>query len=235
MCALGPVVLQPVHDLHDARLAGAEAQGGHGWTRAARARLTELLLHVACEEAVLWRAQPGTEKLTLSVRLPAGACDAPLADLVAAALSGTGLPAEALELGICSDVSAPPGRQETLAWTALREMGVGLALELGTQQAACPCLTHSGLQIAGVPPTSLRLPSWVAGEVERGVAARALVGQAVRAAGAQHASVSVGCVRTATQRDILADLGCRTGSGPLFGLPMHPAEFQAALADGAPV
>lgn len=225
----GPLEIRPVHGLRDPALLGAEARGGHGWTPTARRRLTALLLHMACDEALLWRDLPGASPLTVSARLPASGCDAGLVEQVAGALARTGLDAGLLELGFCLLAGAPAGPGELLAWSALRDMGLGLSIEVAPDAAAPGLPSHAGR----LPFTALRLPAWVAERVEDEAPVRQLVREAVRAAAPHAACVIATGVRRAAQRDILADLGCDAAQGPLFGLPTHPAAFQAALTNDA--
>ena len=224
-CALpAPLTVQPVHALHGAALLGIEARGGHGWTRAASTHLTALLLHMACDEATLLQHLPSMAPLTVSVRLPAAAGDRQLPAQVAAALACTGLPADLLQLNMCRNIAGPAGPGELLTWSALRDMGVGLALHIA------PDMGHVCQATLGrLPFTSLRLPHQIADQIEDGPSARRLVREAVRVARSHAAFVTATGLRTAAQRDILAELGCHAAQGPLFGLPMHPAAFQAAL------
>ena len=223
-----PLTVQPVHALHDAALLGVEARGGHGWTQAASAHLTALLLHMACDEAALWRHMPGMAPLTVTVRLPAIACDRQLPAQTEAALACTGLPAGLVRLNICRNTVGPAGPGELLIWSALRDLGVGLALHVAPDLASiCPAT------LGRLPFTSLCLPHQIADRIVDSPSARRLVREAVRVARSHAALVTATGLRTAAQRDILAELGCDAAQGPLFGLPMHPAVFQAALAGDA--
>ena len=231
---IGAVEIRPIHALHDACLLGAEARGAHGWTWDARHRLTELLLHTACDEAVLWRDLTGTAPLTVAVRLPAASCGARLVDQVAGALARTGLDAGLLELGLCRSAAAAAGPGELLAWSALRDMGLGVSLEIAPDMTAEAFLDRaSRATLMRLPFTTLRLPPWVADQLEDRPAVRRLLREVVRLAAGHAASVVAAGVSCAAQRDILVDLGCDAAQGPLFGSPMHPAAFHAALAQDA--
>jgi EAL domain-containing protein (putative c-di-GMP-specific phosphodiesterase class I) len=182
------------------------------------------LLHAACGRAASWRSHPA---LIVSVGLPRDSpCDALLVEQVAQALDCSGLPPARLEIGLDGAALERAGADTLLALSALRDLGVGLALdEVGGAPAPD--------RLRRLPLTCLRLQASVTACLDLSRDARRVVAASVAASRALDAVVVATGVRTGLQRDILAELGCQGAQGSLFGDPMPAARFGAALAPSA--
>ena len=159
----------------------------------------------------------------MSVALPPGSgLDAELVDQTAAALDRSGTQPGLLTVELGEHVVWTAGADSLLALSALRDIGVGVAVEVSE--------ASMGLRtICRLPVTCLRLRPELVRSLSDSRPARDAVEVAVGIAQALEATV-VGCdVRTALDRDILADLGVDAANGPLFGPALPAPVFRQAV------
>ncbi len=176
-------------------------------------------LAAACRDALAWPAWTA-----VSVNISQSHLAAPnLLGHIATALEGSGLPPERLELGLSENVLQEVDGDAFLALAAVRDLGVGLAVDdFGAGVASLTLLRR-------LPLTMLRLDRALVrelpGDREMVAIVRALVG-------AGHAlGLGIGAigVETEPQRAVLADCGCDEGQGPLFGHPLDGGRIGARL------
>lgn len=190
---------------------------GYGLT----ARLSGFMLTRVCAEAASW-ADTGA---ILSVDVTGEQVRKEvLLDQVGAALERSGLAAERLELELAETSLADMDEDAWLAFAALRDLGVGLALD------------HAGMGFAGLatlrrlPFTTLKLDRSLVREVVGSQDAGAIV-LAMAAAGHALGLAVVGeGVETAQHRDLLARCGCDEGQGNLFGRPLPASAIRELFA-----
>ena len=134
-----------------------------------------------------------------------------LPGLVAAALSGSGLPPERLELNLPEALLADDGLETMLALSALRDCGVGLALEgFGAGQASLSRLKR-------FPFSTLKLHGSLIRDVLSDPEDAAIVHAILHSAHALGLRTAADGIETEAQRAFLAGIGCGFGQGLLFG------------------
>ena len=239
------MTLQPRHALSDGVLRAAEASlrwgaGGApvagGADSVASAQLSNWLLETACREAELWNAHrdmphaaPDAEwqfspAVMVSVCLPMrGLREEHLVAQSRAALDRSGLSPWLLEVEVPEHVVAGGGRELLIGLSALRDLGVGVALDQFGSLSASPRLLQR------LPLTAVKLDPSLVRDLVYDRDMRGAVRAAIALAHALDATVIAPAVETVAQRDILADMGCDDVQGPLFGGVMRPETFRATL------
>ena len=249
--------LQPVHRLDDGVLYGVNATlcGSMGdlelpavWAGNARASAfpgssgrvgpSDELCRLLQEACTLAASLPA--KLLLTAPLPSGtACGSDLVRQAGAALNRAGLTAPRLEIALEDASLADAGAAAMLSLSALRDLHIELAMDFGADVSmdlgardadAVPAMVR---KLRRLPLTCVRLRPGLLRELSHSRDTRTLVAAAIRGAHGLGATVCALGVATALQRDILADLHCDTGMGPVFGMPMHAGVFRTALLHGA--
>ncbi|HEU4657126.1 MAG TPA: EAL domain-containing protein [Capillimicrobium sp.] len=235
------LLYQPQVSLGDERVVGAEAllrwdHPVHGRIGPDRfiplAEQTGLIVEMgawvvreACARAATW-----PDDLTISVNVSARQLGAPgLADTVRSALDGSGLAPERLcleitETALLADVD---GVTETL--TALKELGVRLAIDdFGVGHASLSHLRQL------LPVDTLKIDkSFVDGIVEDAEDS-AIVEGVVRLAHSLGLEVVAEGVETAAQAERLQTMACQSAQGFLFARPLAPDALGELLAAGRP-
>ena len=202
-----------------AQIAPASPQAGGGPVQCA------WLLRAACQEAQAWRATEASEtECTVTVALPEHAAHSgTLRAQARAALATARLPARLLEIAFAAPDLVEAGPEVLLLVSSLHDFGIGVSMDgLDGRPASMRALRS-------LPLTGMRLAASLTGEVARSAEARDAVFQAVHLAHRFGARVSAVDVRTALQRDVLADLGCDDAQGPIFADLLPPAAFRRAL------
>ena len=227
--ASGSLWMRPIHRLDGGDLSGAELVTRPAWTDAA---LTNPWMSRTSEptEDARWLLNEGVRQasqfgrpLMLCLPMPAGIImDAALVEHHETALRGARPSRCVLEISLSGPEIADAGADHLLALSALRDAGCGIAHDVGGRG------THDLARIGRMPLTSLRLPASLVRDMPHSRPARNSVAEIGRLAHTLGATVMGLGVQTAAQRDILAELGCRYGQGPLFGGPMPADTFQAA-------
>jgi EAL domain-containing protein (putative c-di-GMP-specific phosphodiesterase class I) len=232
--------LQPRHGLCGGVLRGAEASlrwgaagppPADGGGSEASARMSFWLLEAACHEAQRWveaqqtdRPWMGSAGLVVSVDMPARSLrEGRLPSEVHMALERSGLAPEFLEIALPEYAVTDGSTEVLLGMSALRDLGVGLALDrFGSVSASLRLLQR-------LPLTAVKLDTGLTRDLvcDRGI--RSTLGAAIGLAHALHTHVVATGVDEAAQRDILADMDCDDAQGTLFGAPMAADCFRNAL------
>ncbi len=222
-CGHAALGLQPVHCLDGGRLHGADLAPLPGARAAAidPPYDAQWLLRAACVQAAL--CGPG---VVVSLTLPSGTrANAGLVEHVVRTIRRSALNPAALQIGFGDTDLQTLGAEALLAMSALRDVGVGVALDVRAERAA--------YMLGRLPVTCLRLPPGLAAGLPHGRQARADAATIIGLAHDLDATVLALDVQTALQRDILADIGCDCAAGPVFGPVMPAHAFRSALLEPA--
>ena len=223
---------QPVVDLSDGRIVAVEALVR--WAHPTRGLLMpdafielaeeagaivplgEWVLRQACAQAVRWReGVPALADLRLSVNLsPKQVTQPNLVRTITGILADTGYPAELLVLELTESVVLEPNPDTVARLEALRERGVGLAVDdFGTGFSALSYLRELPVNILKVDR------SFVTG-IAHDRRARQVADAVVRLGQAFGVTVVAEGIETAEQAAALRAMGCRYGQGFLYHRPM---------------
>jgi len=176
-------------------------------------------LAAACRDAASW---PETSVVAVNI----ADCHVTAPDLlghVAAALEGSGLSPERLELGLGETVLQDVDGDAFFTLSAVRDLGVGLAVDdFGSGVASLTMLKR-------LPLTMLRLDRTLIRDMPHDREAVAVVRAVIDAGHALGLSVGAVGIETERQRAVLADCGCDEGQGPLFGYPLESGRIAARL------
>jgi EAL domain-containing protein (putative c-di-GMP-specific phosphodiesterase class I) len=180
--------------------------------------VAEWSLTEACRQAAKWVDVP------LCVTVPSAHLDdGSLLAQVGVALAESGLSAERLEISLCEPVLAVDSVECLLTIAALRDLGVGVALdEFGSASANLMTLKR-------LPLTALKLDRSLVRDLPGDREAAAVVLAAVDFAHALDVVVVACGVDTAEQREFLKRAGCDQAQGALCGR-LVPGEAVGALS-----
>jgi EAL domain-containing protein (putative c-di-GMP-specific phosphodiesterase class I) len=169
----------------------------------------------ACADAAKW---PG---LRVSVNASARQLtDGQLLDQVASALDESGLPPERLEVELAESLLIEVDTETFLMLSAIRDLGVGLALDdFGTDYASLTALKR-------LPLTAVNLDRSLIRELPDAHDDAVVVRAAVEAGCALGLRVVAEGVETEEQRAFLSAIGCEEGQGYLFGQPAPIATLE---------
>jgi EAL domain-containing protein (putative c-di-GMP-specific phosphodiesterase class I) len=169
-------------------------------------------LRDACIEAAAWPRQPGQAPVAISVNIAARQIrDGQLVAQVTDALAESGLAPERLELEMTEPLLQDGSLETLLALSALRDLGVGLALdEFGAGPTSISLLRR-------LPLTTMKLDRALVRNLPAGREDAAITRALIDAAQAMGLIVVAEGIETEPQRCFLAALGCDLGQGPLFG------------------
>jgi EAL domain-containing protein (putative c-di-GMP-specific phosphodiesterase class I) len=180
-----------------AESAGLASQVG-GWA-----------LREACKAAASW---PGGAIVGVDVGGARIGHD-DLLDQVAAALESSGLPPERLEIELSESELAHCPDEHLLRLAALRDLGVGVALDdFGACSASLSLLKR-------LPLTTVKLDGSMLRDLAFSREDRAILHAVIQAAHALGLTAVATGIETEDQRVLLAGLMCDAGQGPLFGPP----------------
>ncbi len=222
------LLVSPIHLLRTGRLCGGDL--GFVVDRpvpaASLSPAVPSLIEAACHEAQAWQADATRpDLLRLSVALPVTpAQDRALAARIRHAIESADLPPGALELTLAEEDGADQSRELLLFVSALRDLGIGLALDRVRH------LQEGVAVLRRLPLTSVRLhPSLVDG-LSCDTETRTALRQTIRMAHGLGATTLALGVATSLQRDILGDMRCDEAQGTLYDAsPLVPSAFRAAL------
>ncbi len=228
------LLFQPRFDLKRGTLCGVQAQlrwprrrGG----RAAPGAFLPLLqecgvadevaawsLTAACRTALQWPALP------VCLTMPASSLrGGHLLAQVGAALAETALPAEQLQLELSEPAFAGEDDEALLTLAALRDRGVGIALdEFGSASA---CL----LTLKRLPLTAVKLDRSLVRDLPADPDAAAIAAAAINLAHALGVAAVATGLETEPQRAALRRLGCDQAQGALCGRLMGEGAFMEYL------
>ena len=231
---------QPVVDLADGRVRGAEAllrwhDDSGGWRPTSDfidvAESSGLIVPVgrwmlgeACKAAAAWRAAPGSPPIELAVNISARQVEQPgLVDDVARALDASGLPPERLWLELTETALLPDAPFAIQTLERLRGLGVRVALDdFG--------IGHSSFaRLKRLPIDGLKIDrSFVAGLPDDSVD-MAIVTAIVMIARKAGITVVAEGVETAGQAQVLLKCGVEGAQGYHYGRPMPLADLRELL------
>jgi len=178
------------------------------------------MLNEACCAAAAWPVDDAIVSVSVSARQIEGNT---LLEQVACALDRSGLPADRLELGLAKSRLIESGVDMLLMLSALRDLGVGLALDdFGSGCASLSLLRR-------LPLTAVKLDRSLVQEVPRQGEGAAIAGAVVQAGHAFGLTVVADGVEREEQRAFLAAIGCDEGQGSLLSQPLPPERLRAAL------
>ncbi len=182
-------------------------------------RIGGWMLRKACEEAASW---PGDLVISVNVS-PRQLRDPGFLRQVAVALEASRLPPEMLEMELTESLLVNVGTETLLTLSAVRDLGVGLALnEFGTGCATLAMLKRLPLTMMKIGRTLVRdLP----GDCEDAAIVRAIVATG-RAFGL---AVCADGIETEAQRAFLGECGCNQGQGALFSQALPPELFRQRM------
>jgi diguanylate cyclase (GGDEF)-like protein len=233
---------QPIVDLHDGRVAGAEALVR--WPRPDRGlvppvefiplaeetglivELDRFVLRQACRQMARWTAEVGP--LLLHVNLSAHhLLRSDLAATVAAALGDAGLRPDCLALEITESVLMHDLEVAVVRLDELKRLGVHLAIDdFGTGYSSLAYLRQMPIDAVKIDKSFV---DGVAGGAEESAVARAIIALATTL----HLDTVAEGVEHPEQATTLAQLGCHLAQGYHFSRPV-PAADMARLAGQRP-
>ena len=193
---------QPIVHLRSSEISGAEAIApapDHGAGRG------EQVLRLACFEAAAWHS--GCVAVNVSAKqLQDGA----VLRQVSAALDGSGLAPERLELEFEESLLHDIDLDTLLTLSVVRDMGVGVVLDdFGTGAASLRMLKR-------LPLTGLKLDVSLLRSLPEDVEDAAIARAVIAAAHALGFTVTACGLERERQRAALEACGCDSGQGPLF-------------------
>jgi diguanylate cyclase (GGDEF)-like protein len=230
------VAFQPIVDLRDQRLYGAEALAR--WQHPVRgavsprefiplAEETDLIvplgrqvLAVACAEAASWRCAAGEEPLGVTVNVSTRQLLAPsfVADL-GRVLADTGLAPGRLALELTESTIIFDLDSVLDIMRRIRELGVRLAIDdFGTGYSSLSYLRMFPVEI-------LKIDHSFVESIQAPWQGTAFVRAIVRLTQALSLTAIAEGVETQDQVSALLEVGCQAGQGFLFAAPMTPADF----------
>jgi EAL domain-containing protein (putative c-di-GMP-specific phosphodiesterase class I) len=143
---------------------------------------------------------------------------------VAHALAVSGLAPERLELDIAEPALAEESSETLFTLAALRDLGVGVALDrFGSESASL-------LPLKRLPLTAVKLDRSLVRDLPDDAEAAAIVAAVIQFAHALEVTVVACGVETAAQGEFLRRNGCDEAQGSLCGRVMQAGEICSALA-----
>jgi diguanylate cyclase (GGDEF)-like protein/PAS domain S-box-containing protein len=238
------LVYQPVVDLAEGRITGAEAL--IRWRHPERGLLspaefvevaeeTHLIIPIgrwvldeACRQLAAWNAAgsaPEGEPLTLAVNLSNRQLshDPDLVAEITKTIARHGVPPRQICLEVTETAVHEASRPARSALAALSSAGVQIALDdYGTGYSS---LGH----LRDIPVDALKIDRVFIDGLDRHRGDDAIVVAVITLAHALGMHVVAEGVESPRQRDRLLELGCDQAQGHLFAVPLAPAEFEALL------
>jgi EAL domain-containing protein (putative c-di-GMP-specific phosphodiesterase class I) len=172
-------------------------------------QISTWVLQQACVAAAAWIGDG-----TVCVDIAGGHLEQDgLLEQVAAALETSGLAPERLELELSETHLAPCLDEHLLRLAALRDLGVGIALdEFGAGAASLTLLKR-------MPLTTVKFDGILLRDLAFSHEDRAILQAVIKTAQALGLVTVATGLETEDQRATLAGMGCDAGQGPLFGPP----------------
>jgi EAL domain-containing protein (putative c-di-GMP-specific phosphodiesterase class I) len=177
------------------------------------------MLGEACAAAAIWPGDAIMVSVGVSARQVAGGM---LPEQVADALERSGLHPERLELRLTEAALTGCGVETLLMLSAIRDLGIGLALDdFGAGLASLSLLKR-------LPLTAIKLDCSLVRNLPKDRENASIVRAAVGMGHALGSAVVADGIETEQQRAFLLSAGCEEGQGPLFG-PVMPSDQLRAL------
>jgi EAL domain-containing protein (putative c-di-GMP-specific phosphodiesterase class I) len=181
----------------------------------------EWVLDEACRQMKEWR-DAGRETWTMAVNLSPVQFGHPmLVQMVKDTLERHSLPPRSLTLEITETTAMHDADASVAILQQLHEMGVRIAIaDFGTGYSSL-------LYLKRLPATELKIDRGFVRNLDS--EDRAIVSAIVALGQTLDLKIVAEGVETVAQQEFLTDLGCNSLQGFLFGKPMPPAQFLAAL------
>ncbi len=182
------------------------------------------VLDEACRQMREWH-DAGRHAWTMAVNLsPAQFGHPALIETVQATLERHGLIPRCLTLEITESTAMRDADASAVILQKLHEMGVRIAIDdFGTGYSSL-------LYLKRLPATELKIDRGFVQDLEHDSEDRAIVSAIVALGQTLDLQIVAEGVETLAQQEFLSDMGCDSLQGFLFGKPMPPAQFLAALA-----
>ena len=187
-----------------------------------RSDLTDLLdawvLAEACREAACWNA------IRLAVSVSAWQLQSGILPIqLATALEQSGLPPDRLELKLTESLLADSSTDTLLALSAIRNLGIGLALgDFGAGSANLSMLRR-------LPLTAIKLDRSLVRELPTSWEDAKTVHAMIEAGRAMRLTTVAEGIETEAQRAFLSGIGCDEGQGDLFSPPLPAWQLRPKL------
>jgi diguanylate cyclase (GGDEF)-like protein/PAS domain S-box-containing protein len=235
---------QPKVRLEDERLIGAEAlvrwrHPQHGLIPpgqfipvAETSGLIDELCHWVLDDVFRqlaeWRRE-GLRQISVAVNLsPRNFRSAHLIPHLQSLLTTYALPADAIELELTESILLEAGEQVLSNLLAIKHLGIGLAIDdFGTGYSSLGYLRRLPISVLKIDQSFVR-------DLESDLDDRTLAGSIIALGHSLGLSVIAEGLETLAQRDILMELGCRTGQGYLYSRPISAEEFRTWVVAGGP-
>lgn len=176
------------------------------------------MLAEACVEAARW----STARLSLNVsawRLQPGVLPVQLA----AVLEQSGLPPDRLELELAASSLADSRDDTLLALSAIRDLGIGLAVDnFGAGSADLPMLKR-------LPLTAVKLSRSLSRELPTRRSDGRIVRTVIETGRAMRLTTVAEGIETEAQRAFLSGIGCDEGQGYFFSQPLPAGQLRPML------
>ena len=189
----------------------------------------EWVLREACRQAALWnQRREGRRPLTVSVNLSAVQLDqADLPEIVASALSTSGLPAESLVIELTESLLVDHRPSTLLQLQAIKALGVRLAIDdFGTGYSSLAYLRRFPVDI-------IKIDKSFVDDVGDVPAAAALTLGIIQLGQALHLSTIAEGIEDAGQLSELTDGNCELGQGYYFAEPLTDIDMGELLFPSA--
>lgn len=186
------------------------------------APLGRWVLQTACAQLATWKAQPGFESLVLAVNVSAAQfLDPGFAQEVLALLARTGAPPERLKLELTESLLVQDAQAVIATMTALRAHGIRFSLDdFGTGYSSLAYLKR-------LPLDQLKIDQGFVRDLETDPNDAAIAQSVAALAHGLGLAVIAEGVETASQRDLLAAMGCTHYQGYYYSKPLPLADFEA--------
>ncbi|MDR7100737.1 diguanylate cyclase (GGDEF)-like protein/PAS domain S-box-containing protein [Lysobacter niabensis] len=183
----------------------------------------EWAMQEACSTLQRWREQ-GLVDVSMAVNVSAlQLARGHLANVVARALSGRGIPPDRLQLELTETVIMANAGQNATMLQAIRDLGVGLAIDdFGTGYSSLSYLKR-------LPLTTLKIDKEFIGDLTHDADDEAITGAVIAMAHSLGLTVVAEGVETEAQVKFLHDHGCDEIQGYWLARPLHADECLAFL------
>ena len=185
------------------------------------------VLSRACHEMAEWNESHPEQQLTVAVNLSVHQLGTGVAEVVAAALTKSGLSPDRLYLEITESALAEDADAVGVSLRALKDLGVRMSVDdFGTGYSSL-------LYLRSYPIDALKIDRSFVGGMDESDADAAIVEGVIRLAHALGLEAVAEGVETPEQRARLQALGCEFGQGYLWAKPMAPQALSTWLEEAS--
>lgn len=183
--------------------------------------LGQWVLETACLQLAAWSKVADMSHLTVAVNVSARQFGLPdMVDQVLAVVRRTGVPQHRLKLELTESLLLENADEVITKMVALKAQGIGFSLDdFGTGYSSLAYLKH-------LPLDQLKIDRSFVRDILIDPNDAAISKMVIVLADSMGLSVIAEGVETEEQRDLLADLGCRSYQGYLFSKPIPLQEFE---------